>query len=125
MNQLLKIDSIMYKVSDLKKAESFYIDVLGLKKAWQDDDAQMIGFTFTESDSEIVIHTSSSIPEFDYSYLVHDVVQFCEEIKSQKYEVVLAPMDVRPGKYAVIADPDGNRIPIIDLTKFDGKPRYN
>ncbi|MDD5750391.1 MAG: VOC family protein [Candidatus Pacebacteria bacterium] len=125
MNKLLKIDNIMYRVSDLKKAERFYINILGLKKAWEDENAGMIGFIFEQSDSEIVIHTDPNIPKGEYSYLVEDVVEFCEEVKKQGYKVLSEPFEVRPGKYALLSDPDGNEIPIIDLSKFGGKPRYD
>lgn len=123
--KLEKIDSIMYKVSDLEKAEKFYAEVLGLKKVWEDKERKMIGFVFEKSNSEIVIHADPNLPNFDYSYLVEDVVAFCEEFKQQGYRVSLEPIEVRPGRYAVILDPDGNEIPIIDLTKFGGKPRYD
>ncbi len=115
----------MYRVSDLKKAENFYTNILGLKKAWEDQNAKMIGFVFEQSDSEIVIHTDPNIPKGEYSYLVEDVAKFCEEVKKQGYRVLLEAIEVRPGKYALISDPDGNEIPIIDLTKFGGKPRYD
>ncbi|MCK4483054.1 VOC family protein, partial [Candidatus Bathyarchaeota archaeon] len=36
MNALLKIDSIMFSVSNLEKATKFYEDVLGLKRIWTD-----------------------------------------------------------------------------------------
>jgi predicted enzyme related to lactoylglutathione lyase len=125
MSKLLKIDNIMYRVSDLVKAEKFYTEVLGLKKVWEDRDLNMIGFIFEQNDSEIVIHSDQKIPRFDYSYLVKNVTSFCDEIKKQGYKVALEPIEVRSGKYALIADPDGNEIPIIDLTKFGGKARYN
>lgn len=125
MSKLLKIDNIMHRVSDLEKSEAFYRNVLGLRKVWEDKDAKMIGLTFAQSDSEIVIHTNADIPEFDYSYLVDNVETFCEEYRRAGHKLVLEPIDVRPGKYAVLADPDGNKIPIIDLTKFGGKPRYH
>jgi len=115
----------MYHVSDLKKAEGFYTKILGLKKVWEDEVARMIGFTFEHSDSEIVIHMNPDIPKGDFSYLVADVVAFCNEVKNQGYHVLLEPIEVRPGKYAVIVDPDGNEIPIIDLTRFGGKPKYD
>lgn len=124
MNKLLKIDNIIYRVSDLKKAEKFYVNVLGLKKAWEDENAKMIGFMFEQSDSEIVIHANPDILKFDYSYLVENVASFCEGIKRLGYKVLLEPIEVRSGKYALISDPDGNEVPIIDLTKFGGKPKY-
>ena len=124
MGKLLKIDNIMYRVTDLAKAESFYRNVLGLTKAWEDKEQKMVGFKLKESDAEIVIHSNTDIPRFDYSYLVEDVVSFCNEYKAKGYELALQPIDVRCGKYAVLQDSDGNRIPIIDLTKFAEKPRY-
>ena len=125
MHKLIKIDNIMYRVSDLGKSERFYTDILGLKKVWEDRDRGMIGFVFDQSDSEIVIHTDPNIPKGEYSYLVEHVVAFCEEMKKQGYQVLREPFDVRSGKYAIIADPDGNEIPIIDLGAFGGKPRYD
>lgn len=123
MNKLLKIDNIMYRVSDLERAEKFYTEVLGMRRVWKDKNA--IGLMFEQSDSEIVIHTNPDIPKFDYSYLVEDVVTFCNGIKEKGYKILFGPIDVRPGKYAVIGDPDENTIPIIDLTKFGGKPKYD
>jgi lactoylglutathione lyase len=126
MQKLLKIDNIMYCVSDLKKAEAFYRDALGLKKIWEDQKARMIGFSFAEQrGSELVIHSNPDLPKFDYSYIVQDVVKFCEEFKKLGHKVVREPIDVRPGKYAILSDPDGNEIPIIDLTKFGNKPKYD
>ena len=124
-NTLLKIDSILYRVSDLKRAESFYREVLGLKKAWEDIDAKMIGFIFEKSDSEIVIHNNPDIPKFDYSYLVDDVEKFCEVYENMGFKLLAEPFEVRTGKYAILTDYDGNKIPIIDLTKFGGRPRYD
>ena len=125
MDKLLKIDNIMYRVSDLSAAEQFYKNVLGLKKAWEDKNEKMMGFIFDESDSEIVIHSNLKIPKFDYSYLVENVEKFCNIYREKGYSIILDPIDVRPGKYAILVDPDGNEIPIIDLTKFGGKPRYD
>ncbi len=124
MNTLLKIDSVMYRVSDLQASERFYTGVLGLKKLWQDSQRLMIGFGFSESDAEIVIHSDRTLPDFDYSYLVKDVKAFCGMTKESGGTVVLEPIEVRSGFYAIIADPDSNRLPIIDLTKFGGVPRY-
>jgi len=115
----------MYRVSDLQKAAVFYTRVLGMKQVWEDKERKMIGFTFPESDTEIVIHANPDLPKFDYSYLVKDVVAACREFEAAGYRVKLQPVAVRPGKYAVLLDPDGNEIPIIDLTAFGGVPRYD
>jgi predicted enzyme related to lactoylglutathione lyase len=85
----------------------------------------MIGFVFPESDSEIVIHNDSSMPNPSFSFLVKNVQLFCDEYRKKGCTVVSEPFEVRCGKYAVLADPDRNELPIIDLTKFGGKPKYD
>lgn len=124
MDSLLKIDSIMYRVTDLENAAQFYENQLGLKRIWTDSERKMIGFALKEGDSEIVIHNDSSIPNPDFSFLVTDVVRLCEDFKKEGQQICLDPIDVRCGKFAILSDPDGNKIPIIDLTAFGGKPRY-
>lgn len=124
MNVLRKIDNIMFYVEDLNASEKFYEDVLGLKKVWRDDKEQMIGFVFTESDSEIVIHNREDLPKMDYSFLVDNVEEFVEQFKS-KGKIIKEPFEVRCGKFAVLEDLTGNILPIIDLSKFDNKPKYD
>lgn len=122
---LLKIDSIMYYVRDLEEAAQFYQDVLGLRRVWTDEEQGMMGFIFPEDRSEIVIHNDSSLPNPYFSFCVENVEKFCEHIHKRGYTVLQEPFDVRCGKFAVLADPEGNEIPIIDLTKFAGTPRYD
>lgn len=125
MNPLLKIDSIMFYVSDLHRSTEFYEDVLCLRRVWADDERKMVGLVFPESDSEIVIHNDPNIPNPSFSFLVANVEGFCLDYKKRGYKVIQGPIDVRCGKYAVLEDPDGNKLPIIDLTKFGNKPRYD
>ena len=125
MKELRKIDCIMYFVQDLDKAEKFYTEELGLKRVWRDDEYHMIGFVFPESDSEIVIHRDESLRNPDFSFLVDNVEDYCNSFKAKGYKILFGPIEVRPGKYAVLSDPDGNGIPIIDLTKFGGLPQYD
>jgi len=125
MNTFLKIDSIMFHVSDLQKSARFYRNILGLRQVWSDQDQGMIGFSFQESDSEIVIHNDSTLPNPSFSFLVKNVERFCDEYQRSGYRVVKKPFEVRCGKYAVLVDPDENELPIIDLTKFGNEPRHS
>lgn len=125
MNTLLKIDSIEFYVSNLEEAEAFYSNVLGLRKVWTDKERGMIGFVFKESNSEIVIHNDSTRTKQSFCFSVENVEKFYDEYKKLGYKIVKAPFGVRCGKYAILADPDGNTLPIIDLTKFGNKPRYD
>ena len=123
--ELLKIDSVMFRVSNLEEAAKFYREVLGLKKAWRDSQNAMMGFIFPESDSEIVIHSNSDIPTPAFSFLVKDVENFCRDYRKTGNKILTEPFEVRTGKLAIVSDPDGNAIPIIDLSKFGGHPRYD
>jgi len=125
MKGLSKIDSVMLRVCDLEASARFYEEVMGLRRAWTDAQNQMIGFLFPGNDSELVIHTSPTQNNPSYSFSVEDVVGFCDRFRERGYKVLMEPFEVRCGMYAVLADPDGNRINIIDLTKFGGEPRYD
>ena len=114
----------MYRVKDLEEGKRFYGEVLGLKKVWEDRRRKMIGFKLDQSDSEIVIHANRDLGKFEFSYLVESVEKFIKE-REGKVKTSFGPIDVRTGKYAVLEDPDGNKSPIIDLTAFGGKPRYD
>jgi lactoylglutathione lyase len=125
MNKLRKIDCIMYRVKDLDVSAKFYLEILGLKQVWRDDEGQMVGLSFPENNSEIVIHTREDIPNPDFCYSVDNVEEFVKEFKAQGYKVCKEPFEVRTGKFAVLADPDGNIVNVIDLTAFGGKPKYD
>jgi predicted enzyme related to lactoylglutathione lyase len=114
----------MFYVKDLEKAMDFYGRELGLKKAWHDAERKMVGFVFEKSDSEIVIHSNQELPSPDFSFLVDNVQDFCQNYKQNGYQILEEPFEVRCGKFAILADLDGNKLPIIDLTKFGGKARY-
>lgn len=125
MAKLLKIDNIMFYVKDLDRAAKFYEESLGLKRAWADSGKKMIGFVFEQSDSEIVIHNDDSLPNPDFSFLVENVEDFCRAYEASGGRVAKKPFEVRCGKFAVLVDLDGNKLPIIDLTKFGGQARYD
>lgn len=122
---LLKIDNIMLRVKNLKKSSQFYENVLGMRKVWTDSKSGMIGFIFPKGDSEIVIHTDKVMPNPDFSFLVKDVEKFCKDYEKKGYKIVKKPFNVRCGKFAILQDLDGNKIPIVDLSKFGNRPKYD
>ncbi len=50
-------------------------------------------------------------------YLVDDVVEAVAYFEAQECDVLLAPFDITIGKCAVIRDPFGTRLSILDMTK--------
>ena len=125
MKGLLKIDAIMHRVKDLEAATKFYTEVMGLRVGWTDNENKMIGLLFPENNSELVIHTDKTLQNPTYSFSVENVEEFCKTYKEKGHTVVVEPFDVRCGKYAILQDPYGNTLEIIDLTKYGGTPRYD
>ena len=113
---LRKIDCIMIHVDDIQAAATYYADVFGLHPQWSGDDA--IGLVFPESDAEIVLHNDPDIPSsVEVNYLVDDVVVAAAHYEAQGCSILVAPFDITIGKCAVIRDPFGTRLCILDLTK--------
>ena len=121
---LKKIDAVMLRVSDLEKTAEFYVDVMGLKRGWTDLENQMIGLIFPGNDTELVLHCEESLPDPNVSYQVEDVLKFVEEYRLRGCKILVEPFDIRCGKCAILEDPEGHSIEIMDITKF-GKPRYD
>lgn len=120
-----KVDAVLYYVEDIHTAAKFYEDTMGLNRGWTDDENQMIGFLFPGNDTELVLHTNKGLPSPNISYQVENVENFVADYKKKGYKVLLEPFDIRCGKCAILQDPYGNGIEIMDLTKFDGKPRFD
>ncbi|HEU5345786.1 MAG TPA: VOC family protein [Ktedonobacterales bacterium] len=115
-NVLRKIDCVMIRVDDVAAAARYYERVFGLLLQWSGDDA--IGLRFPDSDAEIVLHRDDDIPgPVEVYYLVDDVIAAVDAAVSQGCEFLTPPFDITVGKCAVIRDPFGVRLCLLDLTK--------
>ena len=123
MKGLKKIDAVMHRVGDLDEAIQFYVDVMGLRLGWRDE--SMAGMLFPGNDSELVLHTDDSLPNPNISFQVENVEEFVKEYREKGYRVLVEPFDIRCGRCAVLSDPYGNGIEVMDLTKFCGVPRFD
>jgi predicted enzyme related to lactoylglutathione lyase len=120
-----KVDAVMHLVDDIYNADDFYENVMGLRRGWTDDENKMIGMLFPDNDTELVLHMNKNLPNPNVSFQVEDVMAYVEEYKSKGYRVLEEPFNIRCGKCAVLEDPYGNGVEVMDLTKFDGKPRFD
>ena len=117
-----KIDCVMIRVDDLAEGEKFYSEVFGLEPLWRE--AGSVGMGMPETDAEIVLHTSAEIPhKVQVHYLVDDVVGAVKIYAEKGCRVVLPPFDVMIGKCAVIEDPFGTTICLLDQTS-GRRPHY-
>src|ERR1700722_8602235 len=95
---------------------AYYARVFGLHPQWSGDDS--IGLAFAETDAELVLHHDPHIPSsVEVHYLVDDVVAAVVHFAVQGCQVLVAPFDITIGKCAVISDPFGTRLCILDMTK--------
>ncbi|WP_250008675.1 VOC family protein [Actinoplanes sp. M2I2] len=112
---LRKIDCVLVRVDALEAAEAFYVSVFGLRPIWRDESA--VGLALPETDAEVVLHTMDLPPGQHVHYLVDDVADAVVAAERGGCVVRTAPFDVAVGKCAVIEDPFGNAVCLIDLSK--------
>ena len=117
-----KIDCVMIRVDDVAAGEKFYSEVFGLKPLWREGGA--VGLGFPETDAEIVLHNTVEIPnKVEVHYLVDDVVAAVTSYTEKGCRIVVPPFDILIGKCAVIQDPFGTAICLLDLTS-GRRPQY-
>ena len=115
---LSKVACIMIYVDDLTESVNFYADVFGLKPVWQDQNKGQAGLLFPASDTEIVLHTDPNIPgQVEVYYQVEDVSAALTKYVDQGCTVLAEPFDMRMGRGAVLRDPFGVRLCILDMSK--------
>jgi predicted enzyme related to lactoylglutathione lyase len=115
---LKKIDSVILHVSDVAEALDFYADVFGLKPIWQDERAGEAGLLFPDGDSVLVLHANPISPgQVEVRYLVDDVPGALRRYTDQGCKVLVEPFEVHRGRGAIIQDPFGMQICIVDKSR--------
>jgi predicted enzyme related to lactoylglutathione lyase len=112
---LRKIDCVMVRVDDLAPAVDFYTRVLGLRELWRD--ASSAGLGMPETDAEVVLHTMDLPPDRGVHYLVDDVPAAVATCERQGCVVQEPPFEIAVGRCAVLTDPFGNTICLLDLSQ--------
>ena len=111
-----KNDCVMIRVEDVDVSDAYYAKVFGLRPKWSGEGT--VSLVFPESDAEIVFHRETSIPSsVEVHYLVDSVVSAVAHYAAEGCEILVAPFDITIGKCAVIRDPFGTRLCILDTTK--------
>lgn len=113
---LLKIDCVMLGVDDLEAAVAYYQEAFGLKLHWRGD--RQAGLRMPETDAEIVLHTEEDLPRAaTVYYLVEDVPAAVEQLVAHGCSVLVAPFEIAIGTCAVLSDPFGHELRILDMSK--------
>ena len=109
----LKIDCLRLPVRDLDAALAFYRDRLGHQLIWRTDAAA--GLSLPGSNAELVLQTERPQVETDLS--VESVGAAVERFVAAGGRLIAGPFDIQIGKCAVVADPFGNALVMLDASK--------
>jgi predicted enzyme related to lactoylglutathione lyase len=109
-----RVDAVTVPVPDLDSGLRFYRDGLGHRLLWRNDAVGQAGLALPAGDSELVLATRQS---YEPDWLVADVPDCLEIVIRNGGSVVVAPTEIPVGRAAVVADPFGNRLVIVDLSK--------
>jgi lactoylglutathione lyase len=110
---LSKIDCVQLAVPDLEAALAFYRDRLGHTLIWRTD--QAVGLRLPDSDAELVLQRERPEPEVDW--LVDSADAAAARFVAAGGEVVVPAFDIAIGRCAVVRDPWGNRLVLLDMSK--------
>ena len=108
---LRKVDSVQIPVPDLDAGLRFYRDGLGLELKWRH--ATQAGLRL--GDTELVLQTERPEPETDF--LVDSAEEAVRRVMAAGGRVLAGPLDIPVGRLAVVGDPFGNSLVLLDLSK--------
>ena len=105
-----QVDAILVKVPSIEAGLDFYCGRLGQKLSWKKED--MAGVHVGQS--ELVLTTKLN-PEVDM--LVESVPEAVQAFVEAGGSIILEPEDIPVGVVAVVKDPFGNQLTLVDLSK--------
>ena len=115
MEPLLQyVDAVTVPVPDLEQGMAFYRDALGHQLLWRNEAAGQAGLRTPGSGTEIVLTTRRSY-EPDWKVASADLA--AEVFGANGGRVLVEPMDIPIGRLAIVEDPFGNRLVLLDSTK--------
>lgn len=108
-----KVDCVRLYVTDLEDALKFYRDRLGHKLAWRSDMAA--GLLMPDTDAELVLQTER--PGLEVDFYTPDADAAAREFELAGGKVIASPFDIQIGRCAVVEDPWGNKLVLLDMSK--------
>jgi predicted enzyme related to lactoylglutathione lyase len=110
---LRAVDAIQIPVADLNAALGFYQGALGQQLRWRTDTEAGLGMP--ESQTEIVLTTERD--QLEPNLLVESADEAARAIEDEGGTIVAPPFDIPVGRVAVVRDPFGNVLVLVDLSK--------
>jgi predicted enzyme related to lactoylglutathione lyase len=111
---LQKVDAVTVPVPDLDAGLVFYRDRLGHQLRWRNDEIGAAGLALPGSDTEIVLTTRL---RYEPNWLVASADDAAAAVAAAGGRIIAQPEDIPVGRVAVVADPFGNALVLLDLSK--------
>src|SRR5215218_1731311 len=110
---LRMVDAVTVPVPDLDQGLRFYRDRLGHELLWRDDAIGQAALRLAESATELVLSTSLN---YAPTWLVASVERATETFVAAGGRVLTEPARIAVGRVAVVTDPFGNPLVLLDLS---------
>jgi predicted enzyme related to lactoylglutathione lyase len=110
---LRMVDAVTVPVPDLDQGLRFYRDRLGHELLWRNDGIGQAALRLPESSTELVLSTGLS---YAPTWLVASVEQATETFVAAGGRLLAKPTSIAVGRVAVVADPFGNALVLLDLS---------
>ena len=107
------VDAVTVPVPDLDQGLAFYRDRLGHELLWRNDELGQAGLRLPDSETEIVL--SQNLP-YAPNWLVNSVPDAIDYVVAAGGVVVVETHAIPVGRLAVVADPFGNSLILLDLS---------
>jgi catechol 2,3-dioxygenase-like lactoylglutathione lyase family enzyme len=110
---LRAVDAVTVWVPDLEQGLAYYRDQLGHEVIWRNDDVGQVGLRLPESTAELVLSTRQG---YEPNWLVASVPDAVTAMVGSGGRVVVEERAIPVGRLAVVADPFGNPLVLLDLS---------
>jgi predicted enzyme related to lactoylglutathione lyase len=111
---LCNVDAVTIPVPDLDSGLDFYVGRLGHPLRWRNDEIGQAAVALRDSDTEIVLTTGH---RYEPNWLVDDVHDAAAVFEAAGGRLLSPAVDIPVGRVAVVADPFGNVLLLVDLSK--------
>ena len=108
------VDAVTVPVPDLDSGLRFYQGALGHPLRWRHDDIGQAGLALADSSTELVLATGLG---YEPDWLVASADEAARRVESAGGQVIGRPVDYPVGRVARVADPFGNVLVVLDLSR--------
>jgi predicted enzyme related to lactoylglutathione lyase len=111
---LSAVDAVTVPVPDLDAGLAFYRDRLGHRLLWRHDGLGQAGLALGGAGTELVLTTR--LP-YAPTWLVASADEAADAVVAAGGRLVAGASDIPVGRLAVVTDPFGNELVLVDLSK--------